>query len=388
MQNQTCLCCGRTEWNLLPDPKEDISITTSGVLVDRPLGKAQCSNCGMVQRVKEKFLADTDFYKKSYSGYYQRLGSRKFTPTRYHDLMNWIIKALEGENPKDILEIGSGNGEAMSAFSQRMQDINIEGVEPSVENSKLANQNGCKTFTGLFDDSFSSDKKYDLIYSNHVIQHTLDPNNFIKNMGVHLRDDGLGIIIVQDSRFTSNEIMYSDQNFSFLPENLKTIAENNGFYVKHHFTAPEIDSLLHSQMIVISKNKPETVGKVPTYNKELIYKKRVEYIEAWGKLEEFLLWKSSHRDQIVNFGAGIFSYCLVAYCDKYWDKVDYCVVEGEEGEFFGKTVKDLNKIELDEKNASLVLGIRPNLQEILRKKLSKKFNSLNIIEWGNFTNNI
>ena len=84
--NATCQVCRKNNWLNLPDPVSDRAITTAGRIDSEPLGKAQCADCGFVQRIHARFLGDTDYYEQDYAKYYERPGTTQFHIARYRVL--------------------------------------------------------------------------------------------------------------------------------------------------------------------------------------------------------------------------------------------------------------------------------------------------------------
>ncbi len=77
-----------------------------------------------------------------------------------------------------ILEIGSASGYNLSLYSDR----NPYGVEPSAFNCQNAlKKYGIKMFNGVFDDFYKIvSQEYDLIFLSHVLEHIVNPCDFIK----------------------------------------------------------------------------------------------------------------------------------------------------------------------------------------------------------------
>ena len=69
-----------------------------------------------------------------------------------------------------------------------------------------------------------------MIYSNHVIQHVVDPVAFLKQHAALLSDDGIALVTVQDARLQTNELLYSDQNYSFMPRHFLPLAERLAYH--------------------------------------------------------------------------------------------------------------------------------------------------------------
>ncbi|MCK9472190.1 class I SAM-dependent methyltransferase [Sulfurimonas sp.] len=382
-----CICCGESVWLPLKNPHKTRSITTSGVIINEKLGKAQCQYCGLVQRVYEELLANTDFYEKNYTGYYTRISSAIYQPNRYQKLINLIVSEVHDKKIKYVLEIGCGNGSAMEEFKKVLPAVEIEGIEPSSDNANIAMNKGLTVFKQKFTKNFVSEKKYDLIYANHVIQHTTNPEDFLEAIYKNLNNEGIAIIIVNDSSFPNNELLFSDQNYSFLPENLVQIANNVGFVIENILTGSNKDELLYSQMLVCRKSKINTPFFYnSSINLELLYKKRNSFLQSWEKIDEFLTHRTCFYKNVYNFGAGMYTWLTAAYCENYWKKVTKCVVDDGEGILFDKKVEKLDLINTRQEsnnNSCIVINIRENLVCSVKKRLEYS-TGMSTIAYNNF----
>lgn len=370
-----CFVCGSEAWAKLPDPSPIRSITTSGLLVNQPLGKSHCKPCGLVQRTEWPFLGLGDFYERNYKQYYERPGTELFNSHRYAEIANWVIETTAGPSPKRVLEIGCGRGWTMVEMSRLLPDAKIIGVEPALENSGIARRAGLQVYSSKIED-FHDDNGFDLIYSNHVLQHTIDPVEFVKVHDRLLQEDGLAVITVQDSSTPSNELLYSDQNFSFLQNHLLALVTIAGMEIVDWRSSPNTEGLRHSQMVVFRKKKGDGTDihgaskGHQAHNLTTIFEKRCAYLDAWTRMDDLLMQRIGSSARVFNFGAGMYSYLLSCYCEKYWSKVDSCIVDGFNGQFMSKPVLSFDEISFGKEDV-VVLGVSPSIQKDLHDRLSR-----------------
>src|SRR5439155_23708849 len=135
------------EWLPLPDVGGDRTVTTAGRIVSEPLGKSQCAACVLVQRMRHRTLAATDFYEASYGSYYERPGAAQFDRQRYEVMADWILSAVE-QMPARALDAGCGRGWMIEALRRRWPDTRYSGIEPSESESDYARQHGLDVRTG------------------------------------------------------------------------------------------------------------------------------------------------------------------------------------------------------------------------------------------------
>jgi SAM-dependent methyltransferase len=383
-----CIVCDSRSWRKLPDPSPHRSITTSGLVVEEPLGKSQCAVCGAVQRTEFRYLGLTYFYETRYDAYYDRPGTQVFNSQRYVDIVRWISSSIGNLAPESILEVGCGRGWTLGEIKKVYPYARIHGIEPSVGNSEEARKRGFVVHTGKLEGSNLLSAEYDLVFSNHVIQHSTDAHSFLEAMGAVVSPHGLVVIIAQDSTHTSNELLYSDQNYSFMPEHLVKLANRAGLRVLSWKKPLTMDSLSLSQLVVCCRmnasHELHESDDMPVLTQQFLdrlYTKRIQYLEAWPKINEYLLRRTSRYRDVYNFGAGMYSYLLLCYCNDYWNRVRKCTVDGFSGQFSDKQVVPFDKLAPSEEDC-IVMGTRPSLQGELTGRIIGA--GWNAIRWDNF----
>lgn len=96
---------------------------------------------------------------------------------------------------KLILEIGSGHGEAIYNFDKI--GYKVIGIEPDEKNVSLINKKlkNSKCMIGKAE-TISFDKKFDIIWLNHVFEHLSKPIEFLKRIDNFLNEHGFIFIEV------------------------------------------------------------------------------------------------------------------------------------------------------------------------------------------------
>jgi SAM-dependent methyltransferase len=352
-------------------------MTTAGKLVNEPLSKAQCSSCGLLQRIKVRHLGETEFYERSYS-FYERPGANKYDLPRYSAMAEWIKSTLHTFYPSSILDVGCGRGWMMEAISKIYPNASIKGIEPSEQESDNARENGFPVITTKLNTQKDIRGEYDLVYSTNVIEHTTDPIDFLKSLKSLVNNDGFIVLTCPDSSYPNAEFMFSDQNYSFTPGQLIKIAKISGLHLVAWKSAPDVDTLKDKQLLVLSKSHNTSLNdsseKYLPVNFEKLYFDRCRYVESYLKCDEYLSERVKCFENVYNFGTSTWSLLLAAYCPNYWKKVSRCVIDGGSGVFQGKVVVDFNHLEKSDHNV-VVLGINPFTQSLF----SQRFKSKNIL---------
>lgn len=222
-----CIVCGGSSWSPIPDPVIGRAITTAGLILDQSLSRGHCRKCGLGQRINVPFIGQSDFYEKSYAAYYQRAGAAKYDARRYEVMAAWMMSALGNWTPRTVLDVGCGAGWSMMSTRKIFPNAVIEGIEPSRTNSDIARSHGFLVHEVKAGQGSNFGRKYDLVYSNNVLMHVTDPVSFLANLEDCLEDGGRIVIVCPDSSQPSNELLWCDHNFSFMPDHVRRLASKD-----------------------------------------------------------------------------------------------------------------------------------------------------------------
>lgn len=225
-----CYVCGKSSFTEVLENTP--SMSSDGQIVDLTIRKQECSNCGVVRSSDVSFL--NDFYKNYYklnvvnNDPLYIFQGEKTPKSKMH--LEWITKLIGNEINKcsSILEIGCGSGNLLSLF-----DIKDKyGVEPSKEAAKFANKVAKVRNVGYED--ISNDEKYDLILSTCVIEHTIDPNDFLQKKWHIANEDSLIIVGVPIQDSESFDTYFLDHLHHFTTKQFIYLCQKNGFHVEKH----------------------------------------------------------------------------------------------------------------------------------------------------------
>lgn len=354
-------------------------MTTAGRFVDATLGKAQCQTCGAIQKVYERRLADTDFYEKAYT-YYSRPGSEKFDQVRYEALANWIVSAVPGLSPHRILDIGCGRGWTISALREKLPDAGFfVGLEPTLDAVALAQASGLDVRQGRLGGPELQGEKFDLIYSNNVLQHTTDPVAFLEAQILLLADGGTIVLSCPDGSVPSVELMMADQNFSFAPRHLAAVCAKAGLSVEKWLPCPG-GPLRHEQLVVLKRLQDPTNSVRANFPQDMAEPSAfIRYLDAWNSVDDFFCREISGKRRVFNFGGGLWSYVLAAYCPQYWKTVKHCLVDGFSGVCIDKQVIPTDQVELGPDDI-VILGTNPYAQAHLIQRFASQ--GIRAVSWN------
>ncbi|MBD3387531.1 MAG: methyltransferase domain-containing protein [Candidatus Altiarchaeales archaeon] len=235
-----CCICGKKPyevlWESTFDPEEvDETLFSARRAPDRVHYRmVKCVGCGLVY---SNPILEPERIEELYSGSAQN----------YDDLVENIsstyIRYLERasghlERRENLLEVGCGSGFFMKA-SLDLGFKNAYGVEPSREAVSKAPPDIRENITvdvlreGQFRRGF-----FDIICFFQVLDHVLDPNDFLSACREYLREEGIVLCITHDTRALSarllgrsSPIVDIEHIYLFDRENIRRLFEKNGYEV-------------------------------------------------------------------------------------------------------------------------------------------------------------
>ncbi|MFH0735649.1 MAG: class I SAM-dependent methyltransferase [bacterium] len=122
-----------------------------------------------------------------------------------------IYEYLKNKEKLDILEIGCGYG--YLTYSIHALGHNITGIDLSKNAIEYAKKNFGEFYINSSFEDFvkTNNKKYDLIISTEVIEHVINPLDFVTNSINLLKQNGKLLLTTPNKNFASkNSVWYSD----------------------------------------------------------------------------------------------------------------------------------------------------------------------------------
>lgn len=157
----------------------------------------KCKNCGLIQN------PNNFHFSEYYEEYTYSSGHSSFVKSFMNEIASYVVSAYFqsfGKSPRNVLEVGSGDGAQLSAFKQL--GLEVLGVEPSEKLQRTANDNGIKTLKAYFDEEsinngYFSDL-YDINFSSYTLDHIPNPKKFLENIWCISSLDSLLIFEIHD----------------------------------------------------------------------------------------------------------------------------------------------------------------------------------------------
>lgn len=150
-------------------------------------------------------------------------------------IKNWedIEKNYFISQKDSLLEIGCGSGEFLSEALNRGWK-KVEGNELEKTSADLAIAKGLKVDTGFFE-NFVSTSGFDMLFADNVIEHTMNPLEFLKIAFKLTNKGGLLVLRLPDTQPFGPTLKLIDHTFHFTRKSIKTIIEMAGYEVKTIF---------------------------------------------------------------------------------------------------------------------------------------------------------
>ena len=206
-----------------------------------------CSNCNVYfsgeseisMREKCNEIYSNDFWgdeniwdaKKIIENNYQdedSFGKKRTWKSQYAFCREYLI------SPKQILEIGAGQGQASYWFEE--EEHFVTSIEPDPNNAKLIDEKLRDGKCICADaENFNINEKFDIVWVSHVLEHMISPDKFLNNINKNLKNDGILFIEVpncENKLVLKTSIEKVPHTFHFSMKSLRILLEKNGFNIK------------------------------------------------------------------------------------------------------------------------------------------------------------
>ena len=213
MKHKDCtLCNSENKSTIAKQEFKDEYLT----LIDSELNKVKrawvkCDDCGLIYHDPQLEESETDilyakFRDTSFRGevadeYFDRITSIPNPESENYIKVQWLRNQISNHlnNGGNILDIGSGGGVFLYTFLQENKSWIPHGVEPTIEFAELTQkQLDCSVHAGNYSrDIFN--KKFNLITCNQVLEHTINPMDFLGDIFSDLNQGGYLYIEVPDA---------------------------------------------------------------------------------------------------------------------------------------------------------------------------------------------
>lgn len=163
---------------------------------------------------------EQEFLKSIYQTYDDRSPYERF-------MREYIIKLIKPFLNKKMtgLEFGCSDGFMSKKILDELIYLDIvDGAQSALNDAKkqIGDNQNVKYYCSLFE-TFSTEKKYDVIFASYILEHVLNPDEILDKIKSLLNPNGIAIIVVPNSRALSRQISL---NMGFIND-LKDLTPND-----------------------------------------------------------------------------------------------------------------------------------------------------------------
>ena len=129
---------------------------------------------------------------------------------------------------KRLLDVGCGAGWFLRICKQMGADV--YGIEPSEFGAHRCREAGLEVYNGMVEDyldQYGSERKFDVITANHVIEHAADPVRTLRGMKSLLAPGGMLWISVPNAKCFFSRVLGSEWHSTDLPYHLQQFSNTS-----------------------------------------------------------------------------------------------------------------------------------------------------------------
>ena len=280
-KNIYCILCNKPDFDIYNNTIRNFNTYNYRVI--------QCKSCNHIQLFPNNY--DVKHYYDDDSQDYEALRISNRNNIEWREMVKnqafrrlSIIESMIDINNKKIIDIGGGYGDFVVQLSEKYSNSDITILEPGVSRITTSNKDNLTKINQLLNTTFSLEnkEKYDIVSSFHVLEHVLNPIEFIQNCYNMLKPGGILYIEVPNQ---NNDLLEKSEYY-----------RNNIWYMKAHisyFTVPVIENILiqlginkytfygferydyNNYLNWINENKPQSIcsfyNGIPKSNEESIW---------------------------------------------------------------------------------------------------------------------
>lgn len=224
-----------------------------------------CNQCSLIYiNPRPTEIEMADFYKLHYRKFYESIEVPTEEYIKNGPFLNrakFVLNSLEHflKDAKSFIDIGCAEGSLIKMVEDNFEKISTYGIEPSIGFGNYAKKNAKgNVFIGTYQGFIKEKKeqKFDVLATTHVLEHILNPKEYLKALQSLMHDNSILYIevpnIMDDSvRGVGN--VHIGHIISYDPITIRILLENSGFEIVKLLT----DDLpaLTPAMAVICKRK-------------------------------------------------------------------------------------------------------------------------------------
>lgn len=349
------------------------SVTSDSEMIQKEVSNMICKNCGNIFNESGARNNVGVFYSDSYklmsesSESESKFYSQDMEVSHSDWRLNILFDTLKLSETGNVLDIGCGKGNFLSAFSQKFSKWSINGIEASRNALSFAKKKllNADLREGLFRNGLF-DKKFDLIVALDVFEHLEEPVEFLNTIIQNLKDDGYLFLDVPNFKINPADLFVFDHLTHFTKETLYNFLSYN--YMEVVSIKENSDRMPLFMICKKSSNKKQIKNNYPMM-KSLVS----DHVKFNESLLNTYCKVADEYDNIGVFGLGIMIWAgiqnNIIHKEKiasFFDENEFLIGQKKSGiEIRG--LADIEKY----KNLSLVFSLSPCYIENVIRKINK-----------------
>ena len=290
----------------------------------------------------------------------------------------------EGDN---VLDIGGNDGTLLKSFLQDKPYLNVLNVDASKNLTKISEQRGVPTYNAFWgvETSKKLNKKFKLITSTNVFQHTPPIADYVEAISLSLEEHGIWCL--EFPYWKSNmetkqyDQIYHEHVYFYLIEPLKILFEKFGLHIIKAVRYPIHGGTL--RLLISKKDFLKACDGVQRLidGEQLINE---QYYKDWGKVIEthisdcnkFLRMLKADGSNIIGFGAAAKG-CIFLNSAKIDNNILDVVIDDtdlKQNKFIpGTGIQIKNREYLKENKVDYILILAHNFKDVIIESLKGQY---------------
>ena len=318
-----------------------------------------------------------------FSQYSYKSGVVKAYADHCKEMFKFVDEYLNLQTGDSLLDIGGNDGTLLHSFLQIKSDLNVLNVDASVNLSKISEQRGVPTHNGFWglNTAKTLNRKFKLITSTNVFQHTPPIADFAEAISVSLED--VGIWCLEFPYWKTNmetkqfDQIYHEHVYFYLVEPLKQLFDKFDLEIIKAIKYPIHGGTLR---LLISKKGDWEVceGVQSIIDEEQTITE--DYYKGWGKkieahienCREYLKTTKQIGAKIIGFGAAAKG-CIFLNSAKIDDEILDVVIDDtdlKQGKFIpGTGIQIKDRTYINENKVDYILILAHNFKDVIIESL-------------------
>jgi 2-polyprenyl-3-methyl-5-hydroxy-6-metoxy-1,4-benzoquinol methylase len=286
----------------------------------------------------------------------------------------------------NVMDIGGNDGTLLKSFLETKPYLNVLNVDASTNLTKLSEERGIPSYNAFWgvDTAKKLNKKFKLITSTNVFQHTPPIADFVEAISLSLEEHGIWCL--EFPYWKSNmetkqyDQIYHEHVYFYLIEPLKMLFEKFGLHIIKAVKYP-----IHGGTLRLLISKKDYLKACDGVQKLIDEEQLIteEYYKNWGGIIEshisdcnmFLKMLKTDGSNIIGFGAAAKG-CIFLNSAKINHTILDVVIDDtdlKQGKFIpGTGIEIKDRTYLKENNVDYILILAHNFKDVIIESLKKQ----------------